>query len=96
LKEELTDITNSMSQNIDDILKRGENLEDLGQRSRTLKNSSKVFEKQAKWLRMCKVRRRVVWCVLVICCCCWWCCCLRGNGGSRIQMGCVLIVVLTV
>jgi vesicle transport protein SEC22 len=96
LKEELTDITNIMSQNIDDILKRGENLEDLGQRSRTLKNSSKVFEKQAKWLRMCKVRRRVVWCVLVICCCCWWCCCLRGNGGSRIQMGCVLIVVLTV
>jgi len=87
LKEELTDITNIMSQNIDDILKRGENLEDLGQRSRTLKNSSKVFEKQAKWLRMCKVRRRVVWCVLVICCCCWWCCCLRGNGGSRIQMG---------
>ena len=54
LKSELTDITNIMSQNIDDILKRGENLEDLGQRSRTLKNSSKVFEKQAKWLRMCK------------------------------------------
>jgi vesicle transport protein SEC22 len=54
LKEELTDITNIMSSNIDDILKRGENLEDLGQRSRTLKNSSKVFEKNAKWLRMCK------------------------------------------
>ena len=54
LKEELTDITNIMSQNIDDILQRGENLEDLGQRSRNLKNSSKIFEKQARWLRVCK------------------------------------------
>ena len=54
LKEELTDITNIMSQNIDDILKRGENLDDLGQRSQTLKSSSKVFAKQAKWMRVCK------------------------------------------
>ena len=66
LKEELTDITNIMSQNIDDILKRGENLQDLGERSRTLKNSSKVFEKQAKWLRMCKEIQQyaIVGCVL--------------------------------
>jgi vesicle transport protein SEC22 len=67
LKSELTDITNIMSQNIDDILKRGENLEDLGHRSRTLKNSSKVFEKQAKWLRMCKEIQQyaIVGCVLL-------------------------------
>ena len=67
LKEELTDITNIMSQNIDDILKRGENLEDLGTRSRTLKNSSKVFEKNAKWLRMCKEIQQyaIVGCVLL-------------------------------
>ena len=54
LKEELTDITNIMSSNIDDILRRGESLEDLGQRSQTLKNSSKVFAKQAQWMRVCK------------------------------------------
>ena len=56
-----------MSQNIDDILKRGENLEDLGTRSRTLKNSSKVFEKNAKWLRMCKEIQQyaIVGCVLL-------------------------------
>lgn len=75
LKEELTDITNIMSSNIDDILKRGENLEDLGQRSRTLKNSSKVFAKQARWMRVCKEMQQyalVGMVLLVIMFVLWW------------------------
>jgi vesicle transport protein SEC22 len=75
LKEELTDITNIMSSNIDDILKRGENLDDLGQRSRTLKNSSKVFAKQARWMRVCKEMQQyalVGAVLLVIMFVLWW------------------------
>ena len=63
------------SSNIDDILKRGENLEDLGQRSRTLKNSSKVFAKQARWMRVCKEMQQyalVGAVLLVILFVLWW------------------------
>lgn len=54
LKGELTDITNIMRSNIDDLLRRGDALEDLHERGRNLRDGSKAFQKEAKWLRMMK------------------------------------------
>merc|ERR1712190_581567 len=44
LNENLTEVSSIMRQNIDEILKRGENLEDVGRKANDLKDSSKKFK----------------------------------------------------
>mmetsp|Transcript_131879 Transcript_131879/g.328838 ORF Transcript_131879/g.328838 Transcript_131879/m.328838 type:complete len:226 (-) Transcript_131879:101-778(-) len=50
LNENLTEVSSIMRQNIDEILKRGENLEDVGRKANDLKDSSKKFKNMTQKL----------------------------------------------
>ena len=55
LNSELADITNIMRMNIEEVLSRGERLEQVGAGSRDLLRKSKAFEKNAKMLNFWKL-----------------------------------------
>ena len=55
LNSELADITNIMRMNIEEVLSRGERLEQVGSSSRDLLRKSKAFEKNAKMLNFWKL-----------------------------------------
>ena len=55
---ELADITNIMRMNIEEVLSRGERLEDVGRSSRSLLKRSKEFEKKATLLNYWKLMQK--------------------------------------
>lgn len=50
LNENLTEVSNIMRQNLDEILHRGENLQEVGRKANTLKDESKKFANQTRML----------------------------------------------
>ena len=58
IKSELADITNIMRMNIEEVLSRGERLEDVGRSSRSLLKRSKEFEKKATLLNYWKLMQK--------------------------------------
>lgn len=55
IKDQLSDVHTIMLKNIDDVLKRGEKIEDLVDKSKQLSINAKTFEKQAKKMNSCCV-----------------------------------------
>jgi len=58
LNESLTEVSSIMRKNIDDILQRGDNLEDVGRKATTLKGASKDFSGMAKQLNLEAMMRK--------------------------------------
>ncbi|KAF4697718.1 Vesicle-trafficking protein S22a [Perkinsus olseni] len=52
LNDSLTEVNSIMQKNIDDILTRGEKLEDVGRRANDLKDASKSFSKKARMINL--------------------------------------------
>lgn len=53
IQKELDDVKDIMTKNIEEVLKRGEKLEDLMDRSKDLSDQSTIFYKQAKKANSC-------------------------------------------